>query len=75
MNYEFHFQTMIMNLVGKIETLQIKVNNCANYMNLTENGVKQKIDNNNAILNNQFEIRINNLNKSKYLKECRILLN
>ena len=75
MNYEFHFQTMIMNLVRKIETLQIKVNNCANYMNLTENGVKQKIDNNNAILNNQFEIRINNLNKSKYLKECRILLN
>ena len=75
MNYEFHFQTLIMNLVRKIETLQIKVNNCANYMNLTENGVKQKIDNNNAILNNQFEIRINNLNKSKYLKECRILLN
>ena len=61
MNYEFHFQTMIMNLAGKIEALQIKVNNCANYMNLTENGVKQKIDNNNAILNKQFEIRINNL--------------
>ena len=31
--------------MGKIETLQIKVNNCVNNMNLIENGVKQNIDN------------------------------